>query len=156
MDGISAGASGAVALLELLAAAAPAGIVAADLLGRRRDDGLEARLRLRRAAKALVDQETLGVPRRALVELADAARPYALTLYDGEPPLVVARPLASGRFDGLTPREREVAALVAAGRANKEIAAELVLSLATVKDHVHSILRKTGLPSRAAVAGAWR
>lgn len=73
-------------------------------------------------------------------------------------PLVVLRPAAakrSQRFDALTPREREVAACVAAGLPNREIAARLWLTTATVKDHVHRILTKTRLPNRAAVAGVW-
>ena len=48
----------------------------------------------------------------------------------------------------LSPREREVAFLVAHGFANKEIARELGLSLGTVKLHVHTILRKLGTPRR--------
>ena len=56
----------------------------------------------------------------------------------------------------LTAREREVASAVARGQTNREIAAELYLSVATVKDHVHHILTKTGLPNRAAIAGRWR
>jgi FixJ family two-component response regulator len=46
------------------------------------------------------------------------------------------------RFDSLTPREREVMALVAAGRLNKQIAAELVLSEITVKVHRAQVMRK--------------
>jgi DNA-binding NarL/FixJ family response regulator len=42
----------------------------------------------------------------------------------------------------LSPREREVARLVARGLANKEIARELGLSQGTVKMHVHSISLK--------------
>ena len=42
----------------------------------------------------------------------------------------------------LSPREREVALLVARGLANKEIARELGLSEGTVKQHVHSIFQK--------------
>ena len=49
----------------------------------------------------------------------------------------------------LSPREREVAMLVARGLANKEIARELGLSLGTVKLHVHSIFLKLGTRSRA-------
>jgi len=48
----------------------------------------------------------------------------------------------------LSPREREVALLVARGLANKEIARELGLSLGTVKLHVHSIFLKLGMQSR--------
>lgn len=47
-----------------------------------------------------------------------------------------------GNFDALSPREREVMALVAAGRANKEIAAELGVSLVTVKVHRGHVMRK--------------
>jgi DNA-binding NarL/FixJ family response regulator len=71
------------------------------------------------------------------------------------PTLVVAHPRRPSAFAGLTPREREVAALIARGLRNAEIARELVISTATVKDHVHRILRKTGFTSRAAVAAAW-
>ena len=61
----------------------------------------------------------------------------------------------SPRFDALTVREREVAACVASGLPNREIAARLWLTTATVKDHVHRILTKTGLPNRTAIAAAW-
>lgn len=69
---------------------------------------------------------------------------------------LIVRPRDDDPFACLTPRERDVAKLLAAGRSNKDVAAELCLSVATVKDHVHNILRKTGLRSRAAVAAAWR
>jgi FixJ family two-component response regulator len=46
------------------------------------------------------------------------------------------------RFDTLSPREREVMALVATGRANKQIAAELGVSLVTVKVHRGHVMRK--------------
>lgn len=46
------------------------------------------------------------------------------------------------RFDSLTPREREVMAPVAAGRLNKQIAAELDLSEITVKVHRAQVMRK--------------
>ena len=45
-------------------------------------------------------------------------------------------------FGGLTPRERQVAALVAQGKSNREIADELVLSERTVENHVGNILSK--------------
>ena len=56
---------------------------------------------------------------------------------------------------GLTPREREVMGLLAVGHAQREIAAELHLSSATVGKHVERILKKLGVHSRAeAVARA--
>lgn len=48
----------------------------------------------------------------------------------------------------LTPREDEVAQLVAQALSNKEVARELSLSESTVKHHVHSILGKMGLATR--------
>lgn len=51
---------------------------------------------------------------------------------------------------GLTPREVEVLALVATGKTNRAIAADLVISEKTVASHVSSILTKLGLASRAA------
>ena len=48
----------------------------------------------------------------------------------------------------LTPKEKEVFALVLKRRTNAEIAGELYISLYTVKNHVSSILRKLGLKSR--------
>lgn len=56
----------------------------------------------------------------------------------------------------LSPREREVADLAAAGRANKEIAAELFLSVHTVEQHVTAVLRKLDIRSRAAIASRLR
>ncbi|HXE47351.1 MAG TPA: response regulator transcription factor [Ramlibacter sp.] len=53
------------------------------------------------------------------------------------------------RFDALSPREREVMALVAAGRANKQIAAELGVSLVTVKVHRGHVMRKMAARSVA-------
>jgi DNA-binding NarL/FixJ family response regulator len=52
----------------------------------------------------------------------------------------------------LTSRERQVLELIWAGLSNKEIAGWLHLSLHTVKNHVHNILEKTGLPGRHAAA----
>jgi DNA-binding NarL/FixJ family response regulator len=51
--------------------------------------------------------------------------------------------------DDLTPREAEVLRLIAAGRSNGEIAAELVVSAATVKTHVNHVFAKIGARDRA-------
>jgi DNA-binding CsgD family transcriptional regulator len=71
--------------------------------------------------------------------------------------LAAPAPDRLARF-GITPREAEVLALVAAGLANKEIAARLRLSHRTVEKHVESLLRKTCATSRTmlvAVTGPW-
>ncbi|HLM07366.1 MAG TPA: response regulator transcription factor [Blastococcus sp.] len=93
---------------------------------------------------------------RRLVEAVEAAaageRPLA--------PEVVARLVASyvdrppappgdpARLAALSERERDVLALIGAGRSNPEIAAELYISLATVKSHVRHILAKLDLRDR--------
>lgn len=59
------------------------------------------------------------------------------------------------RLDSLTPREREVLRLVAAGLSNRQIARDLILSLGTVKAYIHTIYSKIGVESRTqAVARA--
>jgi len=52
----------------------------------------------------------------------------------------------------LTPREREVLALLAAGLSNNEIAEKLFLSVGTVRLHVSNILAKLGAPNRTSAA----
>ena len=52
----------------------------------------------------------------------------------------------------LTPREREVLALLAAGMSNNDIARRLVLSVGTVRLHVSNILAKLGAPNRTTAA----
>jgi DNA-binding NarL/FixJ family response regulator len=57
-------------------------------------------------------------------------------------------PAAAG-LDELTEREREVVALVGGGLSNDEIAARLVLSVATAKTHVSRAMTKLGARDRA-------
>src|SRR5688572_1014654 len=86
----------------------------------------------------------------------------AEALGGGAPPPPAAPPAAAppgggapgaGGF-GLTPRERDVAALVARGLTNRQIAAALVISERTAMKHVEHILDKLGFHSRVQVA-AW-
>jgi two-component system, NarL family, nitrate/nitrite response regulator NarL len=66
---------------------------------------------------------------------------------------------SEGAVQTLTVREREIADLVACGLSNKEIAGELSIQVATVKNHVHRILEKMDAHRRAEIAarvGPWR
>jgi DNA-binding NarL/FixJ family response regulator len=58
---------------------------------------------------------------------------------------MVGRRRDTGPLDELTPRERDVMALMAEGRSNSGIAAELVVSVAAVERHVTGIFEKLGL-----------
>jgi DNA-binding CsgD family transcriptional regulator len=80
---------------------------------------------------------------------------------DAIPPDSVAEPWQRRRderaaedcaIEELSSREVEVMRLIAAGRTNRQIAAELVLADGTVSRHVHNILTKLGLPNRSAAA----
>ena len=76
-----------------------------------------------------------NVTRRLLATLVDQA------------PQTVTQPI-----DPLTDREEEVLALIARGRTNTEIAAELFIGLSTVKSHVASLLAKLGVRNRVEIA----
>jgi len=97
---------------------------------------------LARAIRAVASGDAVVSPRitRRLLDI------YAAKLPD------LSRGAASGpapaALGQLTPREQEVLLEVATGLSNTEIAAKLVVSEATVKTHVGSILAKLGLRSR--------
>jgi len=63
-----------------------------------------------------------------------------------------AHRLAKKTFGGLTQRERAVAALIARGKSNREIADALVVAPHTIETHVSSILSKLGFTSRTQIA----
>ena len=115
------------------------------------DDGTQNQVR---ALLAAVRQRPTELP---VTEVADlAARSVAVRVdRHGDEAMVFLSPRPDPCFEALSDREREVAVLVAAGFSNRQIADALFISLATVKDHVHAILAKTGLDSRARVAAAW-
>jgi non-specific serine/threonine protein kinase len=65
-----------------------------------------------------------------------------------------ASPRSTAPGTPLTARQREVAALVAAGLTNREIAARLVITERTAENHVGHILTRLGFRARAQI-GAW-
>jgi non-specific serine/threonine protein kinase len=82
---------------------------------------------------------------------------YALAPEEGtsrSSPTVPAEPPSDNALDNLTRREWEVAALVARGFTNRQIASELAISEHTVATHVGKTRRKLGLSSRSQLA-AW-
>lgn len=58
-------------------------------------------------------------------------------------------------FAELTPREIEVVRLIAEGMSNQQIAERLFLSNGTVRNHISTILEKTGLEHRTQIAVMW-
>jgi DNA-binding NarL/FixJ family response regulator len=79
-----------------------------------------------------------ALERARLLGLADSARAAARRDHD--------------RWARLTPREQEIVGRIAAGRRPAAIAEELVVSLATVRSHIRSILAKLGVGSQLEVA----
>lgn len=100
-----------------------------------------------RALRALGDEDTaaleLSAARKVFEEVGAVPDLERLERFD----------VSSGPdpASGLTAREVEVVRLVAAGRTNRAIAAELVLSEKTVARHLHNVFTKLDLPNRAAV-----
>lgn len=107
-----------------------------------------ARVLVGLACRALHDEDT------AVMEL-DAARQVFAQL-GAIPDLTrtdtLIRKCRVGEVVGLSPREVEVLRLVAAGKTNQAIAAELFISDRTVERHVSNILTKIGVGSRTAAA----
>jgi DNA-binding NarL/FixJ family response regulator len=66
--------------------------------------------------------------------------------------LAVGRTRAAGRLDRLTPREREVLDLIAAGASNRAVADALFISKKTASVHVSNLLAKLGVSSRLEAA----
>lgn len=107
-------------------------------------DAARVRLLLAQACTALSDTDG-----------ANRALDAAAEVFDRLGARLDARKLATRRHapslpDGLTAREAEVLALVAAGRSNREIAGALVISHKTVARHLSNIFVKCGLSTRAA------
>jgi DNA-binding CsgD family transcriptional regulator len=91
-------------------------------------------------ARALVGESLRQAEVLGMVPIADKARE------------LMDRLDAAGPSRPLTPRELEVAELVAHGLTNRQIAARLFLSERTAQNHVQHILDKLGLPNRSQIA----
>jgi len=77
--------------------------------------------------------------------LAPSVTRRLIEAFAARPPEALPSP---SRLASLTPRERDILLLLARGRTNLEIAADLVVSEATVKTHVAHLLAKLGLRDR--------
>ena len=132
----------------------------AAALGRQAADAFEAAgFPLDRGRALLVTGEALrrkGERRRAAEQLEAAGAIFTalgavLWAQRAEQELRRARPRPR-RNRELTSAERQVAALVAAGKANREVAAQLFTTVATVEAHLTRIYRKLGVRSRTELA----
>jgi DNA-binding NarL/FixJ family response regulator len=142
-----------------------------------RVDGLEATRRLREAgvpSRVLIltsfadgegvrDAVRAGVTGYLMKDVLKAELLTAIRLAaDGVPTLHpraqqhlmrgIAEPETPSPFGTLTPRERDVLALIAQGESNKRIAAALNLSIGTVKGYVSAIFEKLGVEDRTQAA----
>ena len=95
---------------------------------------------LRQARQALGPDRTRAAEERGAAMSMDTAAEYALVLTDPGPP----QPAGT-----LSARERELVTLVAHGRTNTQIAAQLYISIRTVSSHLDRIRDKTGCRRRA-------
>ncbi|HTK51918.1 MAG TPA: response regulator transcription factor [Gemmatimonadaceae bacterium] len=142
-----------------------------------RVDGLEATRRLREAGieshvliltsfadgEGVRDAVRAGVTGYLMKDVLKAELLAAIRLAaDGVPTLHpraqqhlmrgIAEPETPSPFTALTPRERDVLALLARGESNKRIAAALNLSIGTVKGYVSAIFEKLGVEDRTQAA----
>ena len=169
---VAAVADGESLVREVLALRPDLAVVDVRLPPGYRDEGLRAALELRRQlpGTAVLVISQYVEPTYAEELLADRAGGVGYLLKDrimhvtdfieavrrvadggtALDPEVVAQLFARRRHDGplerLTPREREVLAMMAEGRSNAGIAEALVLTVGAVEKHVQSILSKLDLP----------
>ncbi|GAA3107975.1 helix-turn-helix transcriptional regulator [Streptosporangium carneum] len=119
-----------------------------------------------RAAAGAGDREGAAVRLRTAhpIALALSAKPLATEIetlarrigvsLSGESPAALSAPASTPQAPLLTPREQEVLRLVAQGRSNRDIAAELFISAKTVSVHVSNILGKLSVSTRGEAAAA--
>ena len=101
---------------------------------------------LHRAIHAVADGDAVLTP-RVTAELINRDRAYARHK--------ASDPQARQQLDKLTPREYEIAGLIAQGLSNQEIAQRLTLETTSVRRYVSRILDKTGLRDRTQIVITW-
>ena len=116
---------------------------------------------------AAQEWERLGCPYEQAISLADgdaAAQLMALEIFqhlEARPAIsfiqqklrtIGAQQLEKEKFGGLTVREREVAALIAQGKSNREIAEAMTVGVKTIETYVTRILNKLNFESRVQIA----
>ncbi len=116
------------------------------------DDPEIVRESVRIGAHGYLRKDTTPADLRAAIRAVHAGQAYfsptvARTLAEALREQAVASPT----MDRLTPRERDLLARIARGLPNKEIAADLGISVRTVESHRDSLMRKTGLRNVAAL-----
>lgn len=114
------------------------------------DDEVRRLLKIR----AAVNNRSMEAEVRAILTAAVIPAVVPATTVEGSgapvPATLPTPPPLQG--SALTPREDHIAALVAEGLTNRQIAAQLFLSERTVEVHVSTILRKLSFQSRATIA----
>jgi len=151
---------GALALVNAMAESVPATRVVAFAV----DDGLEAEVLAYAEAgvaawigrDASAEEVVEAVLRAAQGELLCSARTAAMLSRRLAVLARERRAPAATRAAQLTPRETEVGELLCRGASNKQIARTLGLRLTTVKNHVHNILEKLEVCSRAEAGAVLR
>jgi DNA-binding CsgD family transcriptional regulator len=101
---------------------------------------------LRAARQALGPERAWAAEERGAAMSLETATEYTLLLADDPAPRQPGTPQAAA---GLSPRERELVTLVAQGRTDADIAAQLYISIRTVRSHLDRIRDKTGARRRA-------
>lgn len=101
---------------------------------------------LHRAIRAVADGDAVLTP-RITAEIINRDRAHARRKNDDDQ--------ARQQLGRLTPREYEIAGLIAQGLSNQEIAQRLTIEVASVRRYVSRILDKTGLRDRTQIVIAW-
>ena len=93
---------------------------------------------------------------RAVASGASSTPPTIAAILLRQLSTLASVPSRDGREPVLTAREHQILRLLELGRSNRATAAEIGIAVPTVKNHVHSVLSKLGVGTRAEAAAAFR